>query len=120
MAIREHIPSAKELASWPAVQVMRIGHGALDAAHRLKEAPDVSKLDFTGGHALQPGKDQKTVYEVGVNPPILPIQHAPKHELANPEDELTVTDLEDRITPGKNNPNYLFTHPEYLPPKPKK
>ena len=120
MAIREHLPSAKELASWPAVQIMRLGHGAVDAAHRLKDSHDVAQLDFSGSHALQPGKDQKTVYEVGINPPILPVHRAPKHELTNPESELTVVDLEDRVTPGKNNPNYLFTHSEYFPSKPKK
>jgi hypothetical protein len=120
MAIREHLPSAKELASWPAVKIMRIGHGALDAAHRIKEVPDIARLDFNGDHALQPGKEQKTIYDMGITPPILPLSHPPKHELKNPESDLTVTVIEDTVTPAKNNPNYLYTHSGYMRPKSKK
>jgi hypothetical protein len=98
--------------------VRELGREVLASALRAHE---VSRLDFSGRHALRDDSPQgKTIHELGASTLRLPFtkkESGPRHSLDTPEPgRKSAEAITLREAPGLD-PDYLYTHPHVPIPK---
>ena len=121
--VGNHLPSlAEKLAHREPLHIARkFGHDVMTSALAARE---VSKLEFSGRHALDESQPNgRTVHDLGANALRLPFTKASEHTPHTPDKPgaRSVEAIRESVetarlqqNPGLD-PNYLYTHPDSLP-----
>jgi|GEM_PF-4589104 len=89
----------------------QLGEVALEALNQTQAVPKVAKLDFNGNHALIPGREQRTVLELGASAFKVPfLRHTPRHSIDDPHLNSVWKTQEFIHRRGHLDDDFLFTH----------